>query len=39
MATIITTVDIYLAEDDMLAVEPGGLLGGDEELGTVGILT
>jgi len=30
---------IYLAEDDMLAVEPGGLLGGDEELGTIGILT
>ena len=27
-----------LAEDDVSAVEPGGLLGGDEKLGSVGIL-
>ena len=25
-------------ENDVLAVEPGGLLGGDEELGPVGVL-
>ena len=26
-------------ENDVLAVEPGGLLGGDEELRTVGVLS
>ena len=38
-------MEIYLfaytqnfSEDDVLAVEPGGLLGGDEELGSVGVL-
>lgn len=29
----------HLAEDDVLAVEPGGDSGGDEELGAIGILS